>query len=102
MIPGNIIICGNNDANGHYLERCKEMGKKPHPARFPIQLPSFFVRFLTDPGDLVLDPFAGSNTTGEACEETGRRWLALEHDREYLEASQFRFEAYEKVERARP
>jgi site-specific DNA-methyltransferase (cytosine-N4-specific) len=95
-IPGNIIICGNNDANGHYLERCKEVGLKPHPARFPIQLPLFFIRFLTDTGDTVLDPFAGSNTTGEACEEMSRNWLAVEHNAEYLEASRFRFEAYEK------
>jgi DNA modification methylase len=95
-IPGNIIICGNNDANGHYLERCNETGIKPHPARFPIQLPHFFIRFLTDPGDLVLDPFAGSNTTGEACEELARNWIAVEHNAEYLEASRFRFEPHEK------
>jgi site-specific DNA-methyltransferase (cytosine-N4-specific) len=91
-IPANIIICGNNDANGHYLERCNETGQKPHPARFPIQLPIFFIRFLTDPGDLALDPFAGSNTTGAACEEEGRKWLAIEKNRDYLVASQFRFE----------
>lgn len=95
-IPGNILICGNNDANGHYLSRCKEVGLKPHPARFPIQLPHFFIRFLTDGGDLVLDPFAGSNTTGEAAEELGRRWIALEHSLEYLEASRFRFEGVGK------
>jgi DNA modification methylase len=91
-IPANIIICGNNDANGDYLERCKAEGIKPHPARFPIQLPDFFIRCLTDPGDLVLDPFAGSNTTGEACEALGRRWLAVEKVEEYLRASKFRFE----------
>ncbi len=94
-IPGNIIICGNNDANGHYMERCKETGQKPHPARFPIQLPLFFIRFLTDENDLVLDPFAGSNTTGEACEELTRHWLAVEHNPEYLEGSRFRFEQHE-------
>ena len=91
-IPGNIIICGNNDANGHYMERCKEGKIKPHPARYPVQLPSFFIRFLTDPGDVVLDPFAGSNTTGQACEEEGRRWIAIEREREYLLGSQIRFQ----------
>jgi site-specific DNA-methyltransferase (cytosine-N4-specific) len=91
-IPANILICGNNDANGHYLERCNATGLKPHPARFPIQLPNFFIRFLTDEGDLVLDPFAGSNTTGAACEELGRRWIAVDSERPYLVASQFRFE----------
>jgi site-specific DNA-methyltransferase (cytosine-N4-specific) len=91
-IPSNIFICGNNDANGHYMERCKQEGIKPHPAKFPIQLPSFFVRFLTDPGDLVLDPFAGSNTTGRACEDDGRRWISVDRERRYLKASRFRFE----------
>jgi site-specific DNA-methyltransferase (cytosine-N4-specific) len=47
------------------MEACKKTGIKTHPARFPIQIPLFFVRFLTDPSDLVLDPFAGSNTTGK-------------------------------------
>jgi site-specific DNA-methyltransferase (cytosine-N4-specific) len=91
-IPANIIICGNNDANGHYMDRCNETGMKPHPARFPVQLPSFFLHFVTEPGDLVLDPFAGSNTTGEACEQLDRKWIAVEKERRYLLASKFRFE----------
>jgi DNA modification methylase len=91
-IPPNLITCGNNDANGHYLSRCNEMGRKAHPARFPAAVPLFFVRFLTDEGDVVLDPFAGSNTTGEVCEAHGRRWIAVEQDEEYLETSRFRFE----------
>jgi site-specific DNA-methyltransferase (cytosine-N4-specific) len=94
-IPPNVIICGNNDANGHYLSRCNETNRKPHPARFPAAVPLFFVRFLTDPGDLVLDPFAGSNTTGEVCEAEGRRWIGVEVEEEYLETSRFRFEPQE-------
>src|SRR5437660_587134 len=57
-IPPNVLIFGNNDATGTYMRRCKEANRPPHPARFPVQLPVFFIRFLTDPGDLVLDPFA--------------------------------------------
>jgi site-specific DNA-methyltransferase (cytosine-N4-specific) len=91
-IPPNILIFGNNDANGVYMTRCQEAGIKPHPARFPIQLPVFFIRFLTEPGDLVLDPFAGSNTTGEAAEREGRRWLAFEREERYLAGSVFRFD----------
>lgn len=91
-IPANIFICGNNDANGHYMERCKETKTKPHPARFPVQLPDFFIRFLTDPGDVVLDPFAGSNTTGQAAEGLGRKWIAIEREESYLAGSKFRFE----------
>ncbi len=94
-IPPNILIFGNNDANGVYMSRCKEADIKPHPARFPIQLPTFFVRYLTDPGDVVLDPFAGSNTAGEACEREHRRWLAFEREELYLKASTFRFDATE-------
>jgi len=94
-IPPNVIVCGNNDANGHYLSRCNATGRKPHPARFPAAVPLFFIRFLTDTGDLVLDPFAGSNTTGEVCEAEGRRWVAIECDQDYLKTSRFRFEPRE-------
>lgn len=100
-IPANVIICGNNDANGHYLSRCSETGRKPHPARFPRAVPRFFVRFLTEANDVVLDPFAGSNTTGEVCEAEGRRWIAVECDREYLETSRFRFEVGEAEDLAK-
>jgi site-specific DNA-methyltransferase (cytosine-N4-specific) len=64
---------------------------KPHPARFPEKLPTFFIEFLTDPGDTLLDIFAGSNTTGSAAEKLDRHWLAFEKDRTYLAASAFRF-----------
>ena len=90
-ICSNLFTCGNNDANGSYLTRCKEAGVKPHPARFPPQLPEFFMKYLTDEGDLVVDIFAGSNTTGQVAERLGRRWLAFEMRQDYLEASRFRF-----------
>jgi site-specific DNA-methyltransferase (cytosine-N4-specific) len=67
------------------------MGTKTHPARFPAKLPQFFVEMLTDPGDVVVDIFAGSNTTGEVCEKLGRHWLAYDNNKEYLAASAFRF-----------
>lgn len=90
-IPSNLLVYGNNDANGQYLELCQQNGIKPHPARFPIQLPTFFLRFLSDRNDLVLDPFAESNTTGEACEREERRWIAVESHAPYLEGSRLRF-----------
>lgn len=62
-----------------------------HPARFPYGLPEFFIKFLTDEGDLVVDPFAGSVVTGEVCESLQRHWLAFELVEGYLEASKFRF-----------
>jgi len=54
-----------------------------HPARFPIDLPSFFIKLLTEPGQLVLDPFAGTCTTAVAAEQLDRRWLMTELDLKY-------------------
>jgi len=90
--PTTILKLGNNAANDIYTERCKRAGMKIHPARFPAALPEFFIKLLTDDGDLVLDPFAGSNTTGAVAEKLQRRWIAIESVKAYLEASKFRFD----------
>ncbi len=92
-IPSNLISIANTESNTHYLRSCRSRGIKPHPARYPEALVRFFLNFLTDDGDLVLDPFAGSNVTGAACEVMGRRWLATEVNTDYLEGSTARFEA---------
>jgi site-specific DNA-methyltransferase (cytosine-N4-specific) len=73
-IPSNMIERGNNESNSDYIRLCGERGLKPHPARFPAALPEFFIKFLTDPDDLVLDPFAGSNMSGSVAEGLRRRW----------------------------
>ena len=49
----------------------------------PELLVEFFVKFLTDPADVVFDPFAGSNTTGSVAERLGRSWIGIEADAEY-------------------
>lgn len=90
-IPSNLLSIPNSESNGRYLEGCKAVGVKGHPARFPAKLPEFFIRFLTDPGDLVVDIFAGSNTTGRVAEAERRHWLAFEESLEYLATSTFRF-----------
>lgn len=90
-IPSNLLRIPNTDSNSGYLRGCKAAGTKGHPSRFPAKLPEFFINFLTDPGDLVVDIFAGSNTTGKVAEELGRRWRAFENRRDYLVASAFRF-----------
>ena len=90
-IPPNLLQIPNTESNSQYLRCCEIVGICGHPARFPEKLPGFFIRFLTDPGDTVLDIFAGSNTTGAVAESLGRRWLAFEIDRFYLAASAFRF-----------
>lgn len=91
-----MLRMGNNAANDVYTKRCKENGVKIHPARFPASLPKFFIKLVTDSNDLVVDPFAGSNTTGAVAESLKRRWIASEIVEEYLKASTFRFEEPEK------
>lgn len=90
-LPTDLLKFGNNAANDPYTERCKETGVKIHPARFPSALPEFFIKLLTEEGDIVLDPFAGSNTTGAVAEKLHRRWIAVEKVETYLRASKFRF-----------
>jgi DNA modification methylase len=90
-IPPNLLQIPNTESNSRYLRSCKLARTKGHPARFPQKLPEFFIQFLTDAGDTVLDIFAGSNTTGAAAENLGRRWIAFELERKYLAASAFRF-----------
>ncbi len=91
-IPPNLIAISNTESNSYYLRYCKDKGLKPHPARFPAELPEFFIRMLSDSGDLVVDPFAGSCVTGEVCERLNRKWVCIEHLREYCEAALGRFE----------
>lgn len=90
-IPSNMIERGNNESNSDYIRLCGERGLKPHPARFPAALPEFFIKLLTDPDDLVLDPFGGSNMTGSVAEGLRRRWLAFELEPKYIETSRLRF-----------
>ncbi len=90
-IPSNLLQIPNSESNGHYLSGCKIAGAQGHPARFPAKLPEFFIRFLTEPGDLVIDIFAGSNTTGQVAEAERRRWLAFDERLDYLASSAFRF-----------
>ena len=91
-IPPNLIALPNTESNGAYQRYCKERGLTPHPARFPSRLPEYFIRMLTDPGDLVIDPFAGSCVTGEVCERLDRRWHCIELNREYCDGAIGRFQ----------
>lgn len=90
-IPPNLLEIANTESNSDYLQRCKKAAIAPHPARFPSAFAEFFIKFLTDEGDTVLDPFAGSNTTGAAAEALSRAWIAFELRKDYLDGSKFRF-----------
>ncbi len=90
-IPSNLLQIPNTESNSSYLRLCKMLQRDRHPARFPSALPRFFIQFLTDPGDVVVDIFSGSNTTGQVAEELGRQWISMELSREYAALSAVRF-----------
>jgi site-specific DNA-methyltransferase (cytosine-N4-specific) len=90
-IPPNLLAIPNTRSNDDYFRRCRDAGLPIHPARFPPPLPEFFIRFLTEPKQLVLDPFAGSNVTGHVAESLERRWVGIEINADYVEGSRLRF-----------
>ena len=94
--PYSMLRISNTKSNDFFTKTCKEKEITPHPARMPLELASFFINFLTDKGDIVLDPFGGSNTTGFCAEKAGRKWLSIDTDKEYGEQSKIRFEEFKK------
>lgn len=90
-IPSNLLQIPNSESNSAYLRLSKELGIKSHPARFPAKLPEFFIKYLTDENDIVLDIFGGSNTTGEVAQRLNRRWLSFDNDLSYVANSSLRF-----------
>jgi len=91
-IPSNVLPIPHTISNDPYLQYCRENNIPYHPARMPIKLAAFFIHFLTDKGDIVLDPFAGSNVTGYVAEKYGRRWRSIENDVTYAISSRARFQ----------
>jgi site-specific DNA-methyltransferase (cytosine-N4-specific) len=89
----NVVSIANTCSTDFFHRTCRERGIEMHPARMPAGLAGLFIQFLTDPGDLVLDPFAGSNTSGFAAELLGRRWVSIEIMKDYAKQSKVRFEA---------
>lgn len=96
-IPANLIIAANTRSSDPYLKGCREHGLEVHPARFVPAIPEFFMKFLTRPGDMVVDPFSGSNVVGEVAERLGRKWIGVEINREYVLGSAFRFDGLGEV-----
>ena len=96
-IPPNLVAAPNTASEDPYQIYCRANNLQTHPARFPWGLPEFFVRMLTNKGDLVLDPFAGSCMTGAVAEELGRRWVCCELREDYLEGALSRFTSGSKA-----
>lgn len=91
-VPPNLLAIANTESNGRYQDYCRTQNIAIHPARFPLQLPEYFIRFLTEPGDHVLDPFGGSCVTGVVAENLKRQWVCCDLSKEYLLGARARFE----------
>lgn len=90
-VPPNLLAVANTESSGAYQDFCRVNNLDIHPARFPVQIPDYFVRFLTNPGDVVFDPFGGSCVTGLAAEHLRRRWVCVEMNSTYLQGAKSRF-----------
>lgn len=75
VYPDNVI---------HIATESKNRG---HSAAFPFGLPEYFIKLLTRPGDVVLDPFLGSGTTALAAQAHGRHYLGMELNHDYWKAA---------------
>jgi site-specific DNA-methyltransferase (cytosine-N4-specific) len=100
-IPSNLLQIPNTDSNSFYMRTLKVLNENRHPARFPAELPAFFIRLLTDPDDVVVDIFSGSNTTGIVAEQLGRRWISIELEKNYAILSAVRFMEGEEIDTVR-
>jgi site-specific DNA-methyltransferase (cytosine-N4-specific) len=97
-IPPNLLQFSNTESNSSYLRLCKALGRESHPARFPAEVPTFFIKFLTAPGDTVVDIFSGSNTTGWVADRLDRSWIAIDERRDYAALSALRFAAADDLD----
>ncbi len=101
-LPRSLLKFTGTSWDTNYRQYCEKKKAPIHPARMQMDLAAFFIQFLTDSGDLVLDPFAGSNTTGAAAEELGRRWISVEAVSEYVKGSKGRFNQFAKRRKVSP
>lgn len=96
-IPRNVLPFGHRCADqDRYRAYARAEGLPVHAAAMPLALASFLVEWLTEPGDLVVDPFAGTVTTGRASEINGRRWVVTEKFLEYLLGARGRFDTLDQ------
>jgi site-specific DNA-methyltransferase (cytosine-N4-specific) len=90
-LPMSVLKFSNTSWDAGYVDYCKKNDLPLHPARMRPELAGFFIELLTDADDMVMDPFAGSNTTGAVAEAMGRKWVAVEANVGYAEGSRGRF-----------
>ncbi len=68
------------------------IGGKNHPTEKPVDILSFYIQNSSDIGEILLDPFMGSGSTGVACLNTGRNFIGIELDEKYFEVAKKRLE----------
>ncbi|UDM18957.1 site-specific DNA-methyltransferase [Vogesella sp. XCS3] len=94
-IPKNVLMRGHVCRDGaQYKEDAERLGLPSHGAAFPLAIPDFLIRFLSEPEDLVVDPFGGTIKVGMAAERLGRRWMVSEWILQYIRASAERFRIF--------
>ena len=91
----NILVVSNTSSNDSYRRLVRKAGSNAHPAMFPKALPEFFIKMLTDEGDVVLDPFGGSNSTGWVADTLRRKWISIDVNLEYVATSKFRWSSHD-------
>jgi site-specific DNA-methyltransferase (adenine-specific) len=74
-----------------------ECGNRSHSAAFPVELPSWFIKLFTQPGDIVLDPFMGSGTSAVAAQSLDRRFVGVELNPDYIVVAEERIQAQKNV-----
>lgn len=73
-------------------ERIRVNGEKAHPTQKPEALLERVIRAASNPGDVVLDPFFGTGTTGAVAKRLGRRWIGVEREQMYIDVAQARID----------
>ena len=87
--PFNFIIASVGISNDPFQKLQRKLDIK-HVARFPEKLPEFFIKMLTEPGDIIVDPFIGSGTTAVVAKKLGRKYLGFELNEKYVELANAR------------
>jgi site-specific DNA-methyltransferase (cytosine-N4-specific) len=100
-VPEALMQIANTTWDANYRQYCRRRKLKGHPARMRPELAGFFVAMLTNKGDIVFDPFGGSNTTGAVADLMGRRWIAVEENKKFIEGSRGRFQKYSRSTKTR-
>ncbi|MEJ6003691.1 DNA methyltransferase [Paucibacter soli] len=91
-IPKNVLRYGHSCADQRSMRKmAKAAGLPVHGASMPLALAIFLVKWLSRPGDLIVDPFGGTQTTAKAAELLGRLWATSEIYAEYVWNGKFRF-----------